>query len=222
MYTVRSSASRPYEQGKIVRAKLVGIKSVLRVFSLSLTSASHFVSHGRSKSATTERTEQKVKMRRIFNVVIGTAALALVAAGCGTGQQFASSSEHYSCSRFGFEEQPIETKFDWTEYSGMMLSQIRENWRIPELAKMGAEGNVKIRFLVAPNGNVTCMDFMSRSDRPSFDIAAWNAVAAAQPLPALPPERPTEYGEFVSITFFYNQDTSPEGAIEFEGNAVPK
>ncbi len=129
------------------------------------------------------------------------------------------SPEEFSCGRLDIEEPGVE--YDWSEYADMMLVNIRRHWNISPEAKHGAKGSVKLRFVIMPDGNLACMDFLERSNLPSFDTNAWNAVAASQPFPNLPSDALITFGEVVNLTFHYNQKT-PEagGSLAFDGGVV--
>ncbi len=129
------------------------------------------------------------------------------------------SPEPFSCD--GFELEDTSDEYDWSEYADAMLAKIRENWQIPMLARQGAKGSVKLRFVIKPDGDLACMDFLERSNLPSFDTNAWNAVAASQPFQSLPSDAPVTIGEVVNLTFHYNQKRSDgEGALTFEGGVA--
>ncbi len=103
----------------------------------------------------------------------------------------------------------------------MMLVNIRRHWNIPPEAQHGVKGSVKLRFVIRPDGNLACMDFMQRSGLPSFDTNAWNAVAASQPFLSLPTDAPVTTGEVVNMTFRYNQGPSEGGdSLGFEGDVA--
>lgn len=112
-------------------------------------------------------------------------------------------------------------EYDWSEYADAMLAKIRKNWQIPILARQGAGGSVKLRFVIKLNGNLACMDFLERSKFPSFDTNAWNAVAASQPFQSLSADAPVTIGEVVNLTFHYNQKPSGgDGALTFEAGVA--
>ena len=93
---------------------------------------------------------------------------------------------------------------DWGPYAKAMLAKIRRHWRIPEIARLGVQGVVKIRFFIERDGTVTGLQIMDESGKPPMDFAARDAIldsSAFEPLPAdlLGVER-----EGVTITFLYN------------------
>ncbi|MCD4750070.1 MAG: TonB family protein, partial [Thermoanaerobaculales bacterium] len=94
--------------------------------------------------------------------------------------------------------------YDWGPYAKLMLAKIRRNWRIPEIARMGVSGRVKIRFFIERDGTVTGLQIMDESGKPPMDFAARDAIAHSSPFKPLPPELRGSAREGVTITFLYN------------------
>lgn len=94
--------------------------------------------------------------------------------------------------------------YDWGPYARAMLAKIRRNWLIPELARLGVTGVVKIRFYIQPDGTVTGLQILDESGKPPMDFAARDAIAHSSPFAPLPADLGATSGEGVTITFFYN------------------
>ncbi len=97
--------------------------------------------------------------------------------------------------------------YDWGPYAAAMLRKIRRNWRIPEIAMLGVEGVVKIRFYIERDGTVTGLQILDESGKPPMDFAARDAIANSSPFNPLPSDLTGVEREGVTITFYYN--TSP-------------
>ncbi|MGC8916130.1 MAG: TonB family protein [Thermoanaerobaculum sp.] len=93
--------------------------------------------------------------------------------------------------------------YDWGPYAAEMLRRIRYHWNIPELARLGVPGVVRIRFFIEKDGKVTGLSILKESSHPPMDFAARDAILNASPLPPLPKEVGVER-EGVVITFYYN------------------
>ena len=50
--------------------------------------------------------------------------------------------------------------YDWGPYAKAMLAKIRRHWRIPDIAMLGVEGVVKIRFYIERDGTVTGLQIL--------------------------------------------------------------
>ena len=94
--------------------------------------------------------------------------------------------------------------YDWGPYAKEMLSRIRRNWNIPEIARLGVSGVVKIRFLIERDGTVTGLQIIDESGKPPMDFAARDAIADSSPFEPLPSDLTGVDREGVTITFFYN------------------
>lgn len=94
--------------------------------------------------------------------------------------------------------------YDWGPYAAEMLRRIRYHWRIPEIAQLGVQGVVRIRFLIEKNGRVSGLQIQSESGHPPMDFAARDAILKASPLPPLPSDLTGVEREGVTITFYYN------------------
>ncbi len=94
--------------------------------------------------------------------------------------------------------------YDWGPYAKAMLAKIRRHWRIPEIAMLGVEGIVKVRFFIERDGTVTGIRILDESGKPPMDFAARDAIADASPFEPLPVDLPGIDREGVTITFLYN------------------
>ncbi len=159
---------------------------------------------------------------RFILIQIQAICLALFVTGCTTSNRpaipIATSPDPYTCHGLDFED-TVDTsdEYDWGKYAKSMLAEIKNNWIIPEPAKHGGQGRVRLRFVIAPDGNLACMDFVSRSGKQPLDVAAWNAVAGSQPLPSLPPDTPVIYGEAVTLTLYYNMKHEEQEQVKIAG-----
>jgi len=94
--------------------------------------------------------------------------------------------------------------YDWGAYAAEMLRRIRYHWNIPELAKLGVEGVVRVHFTIERDGSVSALAVQRESGHPPMDFAARDAILNASPLPPLPADLVGVQHEGVSITFYYN------------------
>lgn len=94
--------------------------------------------------------------------------------------------------------------YDWGPYARAMLAKIRRNWLIPELARLGVTGIVKVRYYIQPDGTVSGLQIMDESGKPPMDFAARDAIARSSPFAPLPKDLGDGHAEGVTITFFYN------------------
>jgi TonB family protein len=94
--------------------------------------------------------------------------------------------------------------YDWGPYAKAMLAKIRRHWRIPEIAMLGVEGVVKIRFFIGRDGTVSGLQIVDESGKPPMDFAARDAIADSSPFEPLPTDLTGVDREGVTITFFYN------------------
>ncbi len=94
--------------------------------------------------------------------------------------------------------------WDWGPYAKAMLIKIRKNWRIPEIARLGAQGVARIRFYIERDGSITGLQILDESGLPPMDFAARDAIRDASPFAALPDGLPNQR-EGVNITFYYNK-----------------
>jgi protein TonB len=85
-----------------------------------------------------------------------------------------------------------------------MLAKIRRHWRIPEIARLGVQGVVKIRFFIERDGTVTGLQIVDESGKPPMDFAARDAIFGSSPFEPLPSDLTGVDREGVTITFFYN------------------
>lgn len=101
--------------------------------------------------------------------------------------------------------------YDWGPYAAEMIRRIRYHWRIPEIARFGVPGIVRIRFVIERSGRVAELNILSESGHPSMDFAARDAIRNASPLPPLPSDLPSLEREGVVITFYYNTYPPQDG-----------
>jgi len=94
--------------------------------------------------------------------------------------------------------------YDWGPYADKMLRKIRRNWRIPEIARLGVSGVVRIRFFIERDGTVTALSITDESGKPPMDFAARDAIADSSPFDPLPTDLTGVDREGVTITFYYN------------------
>ncbi len=94
--------------------------------------------------------------------------------------------------------------YDWGPYAKAMLAKIRRHWRIPEIARLGVEGVVKIRFFIERDGTVTGLQIIDEIGKPPMDFAARDAIADSSPFEPLPSDLGDVDREGVTITFLYN------------------
>jgi TonB family protein len=101
--------------------------------------------------------------------------------------------------------------YDWGPYAKAMLAKIRRHWRIPEIAQLGVQGIVKIRFFIERDGTVTGLQIIDESGKPPMDFAARDAISVSSPFEPLPAELLGVEREGVTITFLYNTGRSGRG-----------
>ena len=94
--------------------------------------------------------------------------------------------------------------YDWGPYAKSMLAKIRRHWRIPEIARMGVSGIVKIRFYIERDGTITGLRIIDESGKPPMDFAARDAIADCVNFDPLPAGLGLTGPEGVTITFLYN------------------
>lgn len=94
--------------------------------------------------------------------------------------------------------------YDWGPYADKMLRKIRRNWRIPEIARLGVSGVVRIRFFIERDGRVSGLIITDESGKPPMDFAARDAIADSSPFDPLPTDLTGVDREGVTITFYYN------------------
>ncbi len=102
--------------------------------------------------------------------------------------------------------------YDWGAYAKAMLAKIRRHWRIPEIARLGVGGVVKIRYFIERDGSISGLTILDESGKPPMDFAARDAIAHASPFEALPPDLPGDGREGVTITFYYNMQPPERGS----------
>jgi TonB family protein len=101
--------------------------------------------------------------------------------------------------------------YDWGPYAKAMLAKIRRHWRIPDIAMLGVQGVVKIRFYIERDGTVTGVQIIDESGKPPMDFAARDAIANSSPFEPLPIDVGGNGREGVTITFLYNTDRRGSG-----------
>jgi TonB family protein len=94
--------------------------------------------------------------------------------------------------------------YEWGPYAAKMLRAIRRNWQIPEIARLGVSGVVRIRFFIERSGEVTGLVITDESGRPPMDFAARDAIVDSSPFDPLPGDLIGVDREGVTITFYYN------------------
>jgi len=94
--------------------------------------------------------------------------------------------------------------YDWGPYADKMLRRIRRNWRIPEIARLGVTGVVRIRFFIERDGTVTGLRITDESGKPPMDFAARDAIWHSSAFDPLPSDLTGVDREGVTITFYYN------------------
>jgi len=94
--------------------------------------------------------------------------------------------------------------YDWGPYAKNMLAKIRRNWRIPDIARLGVQGVVRIRFFIERDGTVTGLQILDESGKPPMDFAARDAISRSNPFDPLPADLLGVDREGVTITFLYN------------------
>jgi TonB family protein len=83
------------------------------------------------------------------------------------------------------------------------VAQVRRNWFIP-MAAYTMRGHVVLQFNIHKNGSITDVAVVQPSGIESFNIAAYNAIIASNPVDPLPPEYPADRA-FFTVTFYYNE-----------------
>ena len=101
--------------------------------------------------------------------------------------------------------------YDWGPYAKSMLAKIRRHWRIPQIARMGVSGIVKVRFYIEMDGTVTGLRIIDESGRPPMDFAAHDASADSSAFEPLPAGLGLNGPEGVTITFLYNVEPRDRG-----------
>jgi TonB family protein len=94
--------------------------------------------------------------------------------------------------------------YDWGPYAKSMLAKIRRHWDIPEIARMGVSGIVKIRFYIELDGTISGLRILEESGKPPMDFAARDAIADCIHFDPLPAGLGLDGPEGVTITFLYN------------------
>ncbi len=79
---------------------------------------------------------------------------------------------------------------DFRPWLVQVIAAIRRNWYAvyPEVARLGARGEVALMFGIAKQGAVTKIVFISETGSRPLNEAAVAAISASNPLPALPPQ----------------------------------
>ncbi len=94
--------------------------------------------------------------------------------------------------------------YDWGPYAAAMLRKIRRNWMIPEIAKLGVQGVVKVRFFIERDGTVSGLRIVDESGKPPMDFSARDAIASSSAFDPLPSDLTGVDREGITITFYYN------------------
>ncbi len=95
---------------------------------------------------------------------------------------------------------------DFGPYLSDALAKIREAWysRIPRDAET-KKGKLAIEFAIQKVGQIADVKLVTSSGDASLDQAAWDAITASTPLPALPAEFTGSYLA-LRFRFYYNPD----------------
>lgn len=101
--------------------------------------------------------------------------------------------------------------YDWGPYAKSMLAKIRRHWNIPQIARMGVSGIVKVRFYIELDGTITGLRIIDESGKPPMDFAARDAIADCLNFEPLPPGLGLNGPEGVTITFLYNVERPKQG-----------
>ncbi|SRR6266404_344807 len=120
----------------------------------------------------------------------------------GTGGRAASSGP----GQLGGAEILSDTQgVDFNPYLQRILFEIRRNWYavMPEIAKLGKRGTVKIRFEIMRDGTVNKVYLISTSQSDPLDKAAFAGISASSPFPPLPPEYKGPMVQ-LQLSFLYN------------------
>jgi TonB family protein len=99
------------------------------------------------------------------------------------------------------------TGIDFKPYLIQVLAAVKRNWFavMPESARFGRRGQVRIQFAISRNGDVPKLVIASSSGFEAFDRAAVAGVSASNPFPPLP--REFQGNEVrLQFTFSYNVD----------------
>ena len=105
------------------------------------------------------------------------------------------------------------------------MQKARENWYnlVPEVARlpMLKEGYVGIEFVIQKDGSVAGQKLSYRSDDVQMDRAAWAAILASKPFPALPSEFK---GEHIALRFHFVYNSkfqiSPHGPLRLLAGSI--
>lgn len=94
---------------------------------------------------------------------------------------------------------------DFKPYLIQVLAAVRRNWRavIPESARLGRQGKVKIQFAIARNGSVPKLVIAMPSGTDALDRAAVAGISASNPFPPLPAAFKGDQVR-LQLTFTYN------------------
>lgn len=94
---------------------------------------------------------------------------------------------------------------DFRAYLQKVSTAIRNTWylSVPPKARY-RKGDLAIEFAVLPDGKIGAMKLVSSSDDDLLDRAAWKAIRAAAPFPALPKDF-TRPSLKLRYRFFYNE-----------------
>jgi TonB family protein len=103
---------------------------------------------------------------------------------------------------------------DFGPYLQQALFSVRKNWYrlVPAYAET-QKGKLAVELAIGRDGNILGMKLVSSSGEGSLDRAAWFAIIASNPLPALPVEFKGQ-SLALRLRFYYNPDKG-----DFAGNA---
>lgn len=123
--------------------------------------------------------------------------------GLGGGLNLPGSSPPRNTSTVEMMSDPLGV--DFKPYLIQVLASVRRNWRsvIPESARLGRQGRVKIQFAIARNGSVPKLVIALPSGTDALDRAAVAGISASNPFPPLPAAFKGEQVR-LQLTFTYN------------------
>lgn len=101
--------------------------------------------------------------------------------------------------------------YDWGPYAKSMLAKVRRHWQIPQIARLGVSGIVRVRFSIERDGTITGVQIIDESGRPPMDFAARDAIIDCINFEPLPAGLGLNGPEGVTITFLYNVASRDRG-----------
>jgi protein TonB len=100
--------------------------------------------------------------------------------------------------------------FDFGPYARRMVEIVKRNWYaiMPWAARWGAQGKVRLRFVLKRDGSVSDLEVVSSSDSVPLDRAALGSINLSTPFMPLPSEF---NGDEVGVTFTYYYNMPVDG-----------